>query len=302
MSRIILVTGATSQVGTLLLPLLAAGGHRVLATSRRTVAGSPATVGVTWQVIDLQTVSDLPPLLETADTLIHLAPVYVLPDFLQRAPLAGLRRLLVFSTTSAVTKSRSSHPGEQALAARILEAEGFVQQYCARRRIPCTIFRPTMTYGLGMDNNVSFIARFIRRYGFFPRVGQGRGMRQPVHAADLATAAVAILENANTYNRIYDLGGGETVTYRVLVERIFAALGRRPLIIAVPALLLRAVVEGLRRWQRFEYLNPAMVDRMEQDMVFDISSAVADFGYAPRPFRPARHELIATKAATSALN
>ena len=289
--QIVLVTGATSQVGRLLLPMLVENEYQVLATSRRAIIGSEET-GVTWLRLDLEGTPAFPPDIGSADTLIHLAPVYALPAFLAHAPLHKLRRLLAFSTTSAVTKADSTSFQEQAFANRILQAETSIQQHCDERHICYTIFRPTMTYGLGIDNNVAFIARFIHRYRFFPLVGQGNGKRQPVHAADLAQAGIAVLENQQTYSRIYNLGGGEVLRYRTMVERIFAALGQRPLILRIPIAALRLIIKGLSRLQRFEYLTPGMADRMKQDMVFDISDAVHDFGYKPRLFRPLKDELL----------
>ena len=33
-------------------------------------------------------------------------------------------------------------------------------------------------------------------------------------------------------------------------------------------------------------LTPAAIQRMREDLVFDLAPAQRDFGYAPRPFRP----------------
>jgi nucleoside-diphosphate-sugar epimerase len=286
-----LVTGATSQVGQLLMPQLAEVGYPILASSRRAVTGT-VDPRVTWVQMDLRDASDLPSQIAAADTLIHLAPVYVLPDFLQRVMLPDLRRVLVFSTTSAVTKTNSANPRERAFVENLLQAEGIVQRYCTERQIAWTIFRPTMIYGLGVDNNVSFIARFIERFGFFPLVGRGEGLRQPVHVADLTEACIAALDNPHTHGHIYPLGGADGLPYRVMVERIFAALGRQPHFIRLPMPLLRMAIRGLSRLQRFAYLTPEMANRMNQDMAFDIFDAVRDFGYQPRRFRPFKSELI----------
>jgi nucleoside-diphosphate-sugar epimerase len=285
------VTGATSQVGRLLIPQLVGADYQVLATSRRAV--TPSVIpGVTWIQTDLQQLSNLPSPLAAADLVIHLAPVYVLPDFLQRARLAGLRRVVVFSTTSAVTKVDSASGRERAFAERILQAESAIQRHCNECQICWTIFRPTLTYGLGVDNNVSFIARFIQRFGFFPLIGRGAGLRQPVHVVDLVTACLAVLDNPTTYGHIYHLGGAEVISYRVMVERVFEALGKRPRFIRLPVSILRMGIRCLGYLQRFEYLTPAMADRMNQDMVFDISDAIHDFGYSPRIFRFTKSELL----------
>lgn len=288
---LIAVTGATSQVGRLLLPKLVAAGYQVLASSRRAV--TPAIMpAVTWVQLDLGGDAVLPPQFAAAEILIHLAPMEALPAFLQRVPLTRLRRMLVFSTTSADTKVNSASARERAFARSILEAEAMAQRYCDQRQIAWTLFRPTLIYGLGLDNNVTLIARFIRRFGFFPLVGPGKGLRQPVHAADLAEACLAALERQCTYGQIYYLGGADVLSYRAMVERIYAALDRRPRFLKVPVVLLRLGLQGLSKLRRFAYLTPEMADRMNQDMVFDITAAVRDVGYRPRAFQPSTRELI----------
>jgi len=289
--KLVAVTGATSQIGRLLVPKLVAAGYQILAGSRRAV--TPAIMpAVTWVQLDLGGDAALPPQLAAAEILIHLAPIEALPAFLQRAPLTGLRRMLVFSTTSADTKANSTSARERAFARSILAVEAMVQSYCDQRQIAWTIFRPTLIYGLGLDNNVALIARFIQRFGFFPLLSRGAGLRQPVHAADLAEACLAALDRQRTYGQTYYLGGADVLTYRTMVERIYAALGRRPRFLRAPAALLRLGLRGLSKLPWFAYLTPEMADRMNQDMVFDLTTAVRDFGYQPRAFQPLASELI----------
>ena len=45
-------------------------------------------------------------------------------------------------------------------------------------------------------------------------------------------------------NRAYDIAGGETLSYRRMVERIFAAEGRRPVTPTVPLAAFRLVEPG----------------------------------------------------------
>src|SRR6185437_8320357 len=61
------------------------------------------------------------------------------------------------------------------------------------------------------------IVRFVRRWRFFPLMGQADGLRQPVHAADVTTACVSALTMPAAANRTYNLSDGETLSYRELV-------------------------------------------------------------------------------------
>jgi nucleoside-diphosphate-sugar epimerase len=115
--------------------------------------------------------------------------------------------------------------------------------------------------------------------------GDGRGRRQPVHAEDLARACLAVIETLATVGKTYEVPGGETLTYREMVQRIARGLGRQPRLLAVPRPLLAALLAVARRTRRHGHLTPEMAARMDRDLVFDTTRAKRDFGYAPRPFR-----------------
>lgn len=277
----ILVTGASSQIGRFLLPRLLQAGHEVVALSRRAM---PARAGLLWLQGDAATPDSSWPALPT---LIHIAPLRLLPGLLPSFLAAGGTRVICFGTTSRYSKAVSSVPQEQAFAGEQVAAEARVAQLCAAAGADWTVFRPTLIYGAGMDRNVTVIARLIRRFGIFPLFGAAAGRRQPVHADDLAAACVAVLDEPRSFNRAYDLSGGETLSYRQMVERIFVAEGRRPRFVAVPLGLFRAAMWCIARIPRFKDFNPEMARRMNEDLVFDAAPATRDFGYSPRAFEPA---------------
>lgn len=279
----ILVTGASSQIGDFLLPRLIGAGHEIHATSRVTRDAVPK---VTWFRVDL----DRPRALELAakgcSALIHLAPIWSLPDHLSDLAHVGAGRVVAFSSTSRFGKESSRNPTEQALVQRLVNAEQALEDECRRLGLCRTVLRPTLIYGRGRDKNVSSIARFVRRFGFFPIAGVGAGLRQPVHADDLAQAAGAVLGTDITCDRSYNLGGGETLSYRGMVERIFASVGRKARVVSLPLGPLRLLLRALRLVPRFRYVTPEMADRMSRDLVYDHEDAVRDFGYSPRGFQP----------------
>jgi nucleoside-diphosphate-sugar epimerase len=171
--------------------------------------------------------------------------------------------------------------------ARLAAGEQTVSTFCQARGIAWTILRPTLIYEEGADENVSRIADTIRKLGFFPVCGLASGLRQPVHARDLARAAMQALTARPAYNTAYNLSGGEDLSYADMVRRIFEAMGRAPVIVALPEILWRLGFLGLnlvrpRRLKR----NVHMALRMNIDLWFDHSAATRDFGYAPSRFRP----------------
>jgi len=283
----VLLTGASSQVGLFLIPRLLREGHQVFAISRhsrRPRGGEEqGDYGVEWLVDDVSTPGMPWPV---ADALIHIAPLRLLPGLLPDFLAKGGCRVICFGTTSRYSKVISDNPKEQAFAAEQIVAEAKVAELCQAAGAAWTVFRPTLIYGRGTDRNVTVIARIIRRFGLFPLFGAASGRRQPVHADDLAAACVEALAQPRTFNSAYDLAGGETLTYRQMVERIFAAEGRRPRFVPVPLAVFRVAMWCVSRIPRFKDFNAEMARRMNEDLVFDSSIAVHDFGFSPRQFRP----------------
>jgi len=276
------VVGGSSQVARFLVPRLLAEGRSVTVYSRGT---PPWDYGVPTVATGLDDVPDLLAAKGQAGALFWLPPLLLLPDVLPRLGRAGIRRLIAFGTTASSYKARSPSPEDREFARKTAEAEAALQAAGRESGMAWTILRPTMTYGCGHDDNVTNVSRMVRKFGCFPLAGKARGLRQPVHADDLAAASVAVLEAPATHGKIYDLPGGETLSYRDMVARIGAAAGTRPLLLPLPVVALSALIAVLRRSPRFRGLSPDMALRMQQDLCFDCTEARRDFGYAPGPFR-----------------
>jgi uncharacterized protein YbjT (DUF2867 family) len=280
----VFVTGATSTIGSLLVPMLHERGVPVQALGRKQPAGPGAD---SWHFLDLaDKASDVPAI--EAGTLIHTASLWLLPGWLEKFHARGVRRVIAFSSTSRFTKLASASPYELEVVNKLIAAEDHLAAECERLGMAWTIFRPTLIYGgAGGDRNVADIARLIRRFGFFPRFGQASGRRQPVHARDLALACVQSLDAPASYNKAYNLSGGETLAYVDMVRRVFETLGRKPVFIPVPIWAFRIAVRLARLHRRFAHLTADMALRMQADLVFDHQDATRDFGYRPGRFDPA---------------
>lgn len=285
----IIITGSGSLVAHFLIPRLLKSSFSLFVLGRHCRYEDEAQI--TFLPVDLDRKDERFAVIKHLATeteplvFIHLAPIWLLPNFLQELLAAGvlLSRLVAFSSSSRVVKQHSSDLEERNLARRLAEGEDRVKILCADH-LPWTIFRPTLIYDGRRDKNIAFIRSFIRRFGFFPVAAPASGRRQPVHADDVAAAVMAVLANRQTYNTIYNLVGGETLTYRQMVSRIFAGLGKKERIIALPPALFLSFVRLVRLFRPRLGVSPAMVRRMNEDLSFDFRAAARDFAYQPRGF------------------
>jgi uncharacterized protein YbjT (DUF2867 family) len=281
-SQKIIVTGATSMIGHFLLPRLIAAGYEVHAISRKPpVAAASSGKEINWHAADITNPENLPKL--GAVALIHLGPLWLLPPLLPVLSSLKIQRVIGFGSTSLFSKINSADPGEREFVRKLASAEAAISQFGAETGLRWTVFRPTLIYDCARDKNISVIAAFIRRYGFFPLVGGAVGLRQPVHADDLAAACVTCLENPATFDKAYNLSGAETLRYRDMVARIFAALGRRTRFVRIPLGLFQMAIRVVSLLPGKRNLTGEMATRMNMDLCFDHAEATRDFGFNPRP-------------------
>ncbi|BCT68982.1 NAD-dependent epimerase/dehydratase family protein [Nitrosospira sp. NRS527] len=289
-SNKIIVTGGTSIIGHFLLSRLVAAGYEIHAISRDGRKNVGATSKqVIWHEADISRAEQFP--LIDARALIHLAPLWLLPPLLPVLALQRIKRVIGFGSTSLFSKVDSADAGERQLACRLADAEEVIRRVCGASETDWTVFRPTLVYDCIRDKNITRIAGFIRRYGFFPLLGKAAGLRQPVHADDLAEACLTALEQPATFNKAYNVSGGETLSYRQMVEKIFDSLGKPARFLTVPPWMFRGAINVMALVSDKQGTTLEMATRMNANLCFNHTEATLDFGFSPRPFRPRWHDV-----------
>ncbi|WP_153023052.1 NAD-dependent epimerase/dehydratase family protein, partial [Rhodanobacter sp. FW104-R8] len=141
-----------------------------------------------------------------------------------------------------------------------------------------TVLRPTLVYGAGLDKSLTPIARRAMRLRLFP-LPSGHGLRQPVHADDIAQAVLAALECPAAAGRILPIGGGERLRSAEMFARVRRSLPRATVPLPLPAWLLRLSQRALPPLR-------GPLSRLDSDLVADNGELQRVLGVHPRPFRP----------------
>jgi uncharacterized protein YbjT (DUF2867 family) len=135
-----------------------------------------------------------------------------------------------------------------------------------------------LIYGAGLDKSLSPIARQGLRFRVFP-IPRGRGLRQPVHAEDVAQAAWLSLHVPGSAGRTIPLGGGERLSVEEMFRRVRCSLPTATLPIPVPRFALRSAA-------RLQTCFRGPLLRMDTDLIADNRLARSVLGIEPRGFCP----------------
>ena len=268
----VLVFGGSGQIGHYLLPLLAARDEPVFALSR---TARHAAQGVTWLSGHLP---DKVPVVESVSAIFGFGPLQPFADWLDSVELPHAPRVIATSSMSADTKRDSEVPAERDISLTLRRGEESLAAACQRHGNDWTVLRPTLIYGAGLDKSLTPIALRAMRTRVFP-LPAGRGMRQPVHAQDLALAALAALDTAASANKILHIGGGERLPVREMFARVRRSLPVDTLPVPIPAWSLRLARRGVGRLR-------GPLSRLDADLIADNTEMTRLLGVNPRPFRP----------------
>ena len=165
---------------------------------------------------------------------ISFGPIWLLAPFLEQLALehperlAGLRGLIACSSSSAITKRFAANRFDRELSACLSGAEEKLLATCRRLHVPCRILQPTLIYGQAGpygDRNLSKLLQLLRRLPCLPLPAE-IGLRQPIHASQLAAVALHMAEqlrgsgwDPSLPERI-TLGGDTTLSYAAMISAL----------------------------------------------------------------------------------
>jgi len=239
------LTGGSGFVGLRLIPALQRAGHSVTALDRSGSLGSrvadPADLRVvTGDLLDPATYRDA---LSATDLVVHLAAAtgrasnadhvrvnaVGTETLVEACRTAGVPRLLFVSSIAATFPDTAHYP----YAAAKRRAERAVQQ----SGLPFAILRPTMIFGPGSP--VLAGLKQMARLPVIPIFGTGRTPVQPVHVDDVVRFVLCAIDESLFVNRVFEVGGRDTLTIEELLQQIrMARSGRRGPRLHVPISLV----------------------------------------------------------------
>jgi uncharacterized protein YbjT (DUF2867 family) len=242
----VLVSGASGQLGTVLLPRLAQAGHDVRAMSRRVRSDNG------WVAADLATGDGLAEAVRDVDAVVHLASA---PAKGRQTDIEGTRRLIAASAQAGVRHLLYvSIVGVDRVPLSYYRTKLAAEEVVRSGAVPWTILRVTQFYTL-----IDQLLRAATRLG--PLIGDRAVMARAVDLGDVAGRLVDGLGTGP--GAIQEFGGPEVMRFDeaacrwqhargtsrpVLPIRIPGRIGRE---LRAGALTTTAQPRGVRTWDEF---------------------------------------------------
>ena len=305
----LLVTGGTGFLGSTLVPLLAAAGHRVRLL-QRSAAPEAEALGAEVMRASLSDEGALAPALDGVGGVLHLAgqvsfdpgdpaAMYELHvqgtrRLLEACAARGVSRVVLASSSGTIAVSREDRVGTEADDYPIPVVGGWpyylskiYQEKTALRihrdtGLPLVVLNPSLLLGPGDArlSSTDVVFKFLeRRIPAMP----GGGLSF-VDVRDAAAAFVAALTRGRPGERY--LLGGANMTFRELFARLERLSGVAAPRVALPSALNVAgskLLEKLHAWRGTETpLDPRSAEMGERFWYCDWSKAEAELGFTAR--------------------
>src|SRR5690348_13913003 len=237
----ILITGATGNIGVELIRKLSAGGQPVRAFVRnRSQARAIALPGIELVEGDFARPETFKPALAGVERLFLLIPSsseveQQQRNFVDAATTSKVKHIVKLSQLGADERS----PG------RFQRYHGAVESYIRKSGVAYTFLRPN----LFMQGLLNFRSTISNQDAFYAPAGNAQV--SAVDVRDIASIAAKALTESGHEGKTYDITGPESLTHAAMADQLSQTLGKSVTYVDVPPEAMRETLLGLGmpRWQ-----------------------------------------------------
>jgi NADH dehydrogenase len=286
----ILVTGATGFIGRALIRQLSSIGYPLRALIRPSprTPRLPKGVPVEVAVVSLADTRGLRAAMRDVETIFHFASAenQGARGNLQVADIQGTQNLVEAATDAGVDRLvYLSHLGAaRASGYPAFKAKGIAEESIRNGKVPYTIIRSSLVYG-PEDHFTNNLSNLIRAsVGVFPVPSGKRTVVQPVWVEDLVTCLLWAIQNDETINKVYEIGGNEFFTLQQIIEIIMDVTRRRRYLLPLSPITLRATTVFLEGVLPNFPISSLFLDYFAVNRTTAVDSMPRYFGLMPARF------------------
>jgi nucleoside-diphosphate-sugar epimerase len=261
---ILAVTGANGFIGSHLVPVLLAEGHRIAVINEPGIGGVPPN-GVRSLTADITSSEGLLKTFADAEAVIHLAARNHVLKETARDPLAAYRRVNVVGTRNVmraasltgaktiVHLSSVKAMGEESesilneesrcmpktpYGVSKMESEEVIRAESAKNGMRAIILRLPMVYGPANKGNIPRMIRWADRGRPFP-IFKPDNIRSMIYVENVVAGILAVLKDVTACIATYILKDREDCSTKTIYSAICRELEKKPRFVPVPAIAVR---------------------------------------------------------------
>lgn len=283
----VLISGGTGFVGSAIVARLRqpGRGHELRCLSRHADRLSPWGADVALVPGDVRDARSLQRAVEGVDCVVHCVQFPNHPvenprrgltyeaidgqgtiNLVRACQGAGVRRIVYLS--GAGTRAGRSEPWFRAkwTAEEAIRASG----------LEYVILRPSWIYGKD-DRSLNRFVTFVRYLPIVPVIGDGKACVQPAFVEDIGRVGALAVDEAAATNRVFELGGPETLSMDAIIRTVQRVLGKHQPLLHQPVALVKLGAALLQLLPN-PPLSPAAIDFILMEEPVDPAPAEATFG------------------------
>jgi NADH dehydrogenase len=286
----ILVTGGTGFIGQALVKRLVASGKpvRLLLRPSSESPRLPRGIAVDVAVSSLQDERGLRSALIGVDTIFHLAggERKGSRSDLEGVDVEGSRVLANVARQAGVERIFFlSHLGaDRSSAYPVLKAKAIAEHFFVENVKGTTIFRTAPVVGPGDQFSTGLRDLLKMAPGIFLVPGDGHSLVQPIWIGDLVECMMVALDDPNTIGRIFNVGGGEYLTFHDVLETIMRVSGIRRLMVGLQPVYIRMLSLWLEQTFPKFPISIFWLDYIAADRTCPLDTLPRQFGVIPARF------------------
>jgi NADH dehydrogenase len=248
----------------------------------------PKGVPVEVSVVSLNDERGVRAALRGVDEIYHLASAAAQgrQGSLLKTDIEGTRTLAQVAASADIKRLVFlSHLGaDRASAFPVHKSKGIAEEHIRRSGVPYTIIRSSIVFG-PEDGFTTDLSEIIRLFpGFVPIPGDGKTLLQPLWVEDLVTSLIWTLGNPNMINQTYEIGGGEYLTLRQIMETLMTVTHTRRTLVSLPPPYMRALVVLLDSVARNFSASTYWIDYVAVNRTCPVDNLPRTFGLMPARF------------------
>ncbi len=246
--------------------------------------------------------TNVPPLSERYDVVLHAAgKAHIIPrteeerrafyevnvggtrHLCEALEQVGVPRAFIFISTVAVygleagEEIGEEHPlnGGTPYADSKIEAEHFLEGWCAKHQVVLTILRPSLLAGMRATGNLGDMINGIRK-GFYLNIGKGDARRSVSMAADISRLLPMVQDKGGVYN----LADNHQPSFGELSVHIAQLMGKKPPI-SIPLWIAKIMARVGDMLGKKSPFNSTKLNKMTHSLTFSNRKLRTEIGFEP---------------------